>query len=342
MKIHGKLTEKGTTRQAEAALVVEEVGQNRHLLVLARADTERLEHVTIDHVLPVVGNGDLRLRLSTGDVMWFAAITDTRSLERFFPTQARFGSRLSRLEKVGWRGVLVLSVLFLMALAGLRLAIAPTGDFLARLVPDRLVERASGLVLAQLDMTLLEETRLPVATQQRLTREFDRMRQLAALEFADARLHFRHAPAIGPNAFALPGNDIVLLDELVWFADDETVVLAVLAHEFGHVTERHALRQIMRSATVAIGVGLMVGAEESILEEIVGFGGNIILSGQSRAFELEADRVSADLMRRLGHNTESLARFFEKIQDECGTLCDGGGLLASHPSFRDRIDALAN
>ena len=72
---------------------------------------------------------------------------------------------------------------------------------------------------------------------------------------------------------------MVLLDDLVTFADDEAVVLAVLAHEFGHVIERHALRQIMRSAVVAMGVSLLVGAEDPILEEIVGFGGGLSSRG---------------------------------------------------------------
>lgn len=340
MQVQGSLTRAGTTQIIPAALLVEEAPETGIELFLARADQQHVELVEIDHVLPKVGGGDLRLRLSTGDIIRFSSDTDVTPLERFFPQQARAGARLSRLEKVGWRGVVVLSILFLAALAGLRLAIAPAGDVLARLVPDTLVERASGLVLAQLDMTFLEESQLPSATRQRLTDEFDRMRKLAAPEFANTELHFRRAPAIGPNAFALPGNDIVLLDELVTFANDEEVVLAVMAHEFGHVTGRHALRQVMRSAVVAIGVGLIVGAEETVLEEIVGFGGNIVLSGHSRNFELEADSVSADWMQRLGHDAEALPRFFQKLQTECGNLCDGGGLLTSHPSFRERIEAL--
>ncbi len=43
-------------------------------------------------------------------------------------------------------------------------------------------------------------------------------------------------------------------------ADDDNVVLGVLAQELGHVAERHALRQVMRSAVVAIGVSLLVGS----------------------------------------------------------------------------------
>ena len=342
MQFQGRLTKAGTTALVEATLRVVDAGEGGATLILTRADMAGSTPVTIAHVLPKVGGGDLRLRLSTGDVLRLPADMDTAPLERFFPEPARLGSWLTRLETVGWRGVLLLSVLFLLALAGLRLAIAPAGDFLARLIPDTLVERASGLVLAQLDLALLEDSRLPDETRQRLTGEFERLRLLAPPAFADTRLHFRHAPAIGPNAFALPGHDIVLLDELVTFANDEDVVLAVLAHEFGHVVEQHALRQIMRSAVVAIAVGMIVGADESIIEEIVGFGGNLVLSGQSRAFELEADHVSADWMQRLGRDAGALPRFFSKLQQECGGLCDGGGLLATHPSFRDRIEALTN
>jgi Zn-dependent protease with chaperone function len=342
MQFQGRLTKAGTTALVEATLRVADAGEGGATLILTRADMAGSTPVTIAHVLPKVGGGDLRLRLSTGDVLRLPADMDTAPLERFFPEPARLGSWLTRLETVGWRGVLLLSVLFLLALAGLRLAIAPAGDFLARLIPDTLVERASGLVLAQLDLALLEDSRLPDETRQRLTGEFERLRLLAPPAFADTRLHFRHAPAIGPNAFALPGHDIVLLDELVTFANDEDVVLAVLAHEFGHVVEQHALRQIMRSAVVAIAVGMIVGADESVIEEIVGFGGNLVLSGQSRAFELEADHVSADWMQRLGRDAGALPRFFSKLQQECGGLCDGGGLLATHPSFRDRIEALTN
>lgn len=342
MQFQGRLTKAGTTALVEATLRVADAGEGGATLILTRADMAGSTPVTIAHVLPKVGGGDLRLRLSTGDVLRLPADMDTAPLELFFPEPARLASWLTRLETVGWRGVLLLSVLFLLALAGLRLAIAPAGDFLARLIPDTLVERASGLVLAQLDLALLEDSRLPDETRQRLTGEFERLRLLAPPAFADTRLHFRHAPAIGPNAFALPGHDIVLLDELVTFANDEDVVLAVLAHEFGHVVEQHALRQIMRSAVVAIAVGMIVGADESIIEEIVGFGGNLVLSGQSRAFELEADHVSADWMQRLGRDAGALPRFFSKLQQECGGLCDGGGLLATHPSFRNRIEALTN
>ena len=97
----------------------------------------------------------------------------------------------------------------------------------------------------------------------------------------------------------------------------------------------------MRSAVIGIGIGLFLGNEDSILEEIVGFGGSLVLMENSRAFELEADSLSADWMATIGRDPQALVRFFKQLADECGDRCDGGGMLASHPSFRERASALS-
>ncbi|HBP58067.1 MAG TPA: hypothetical protein DD668_00680, partial [Alphaproteobacteria bacterium] len=89
MQLHGRLTEEGTTRIVEATLLVEEASQDRNVLLLARAGSPDLQPVTINHVLPMVGGGDLRLRLSTGEVMRFAANTDNAPPGRVFPKNAR-------------------------------------------------------------------------------------------------------------------------------------------------------------------------------------------------------------------------------------------------------------
>ena len=341
MQFRGTLTKSGTTISVEAALLVAEPDQPSGTLFLARADSKGVEQISIAEVLPMIGGGDTRLRLSTGDVFRLPTGQQTTRLEAFYPRRNQLGARLSRLEMVRWRGAILLAVLFIGIVAGLRFAIAPVGDLMARAMPASLVERASDMVLDQLDLVLLSQSTLSEEEQDRLRADFALLVPLAPEQFADTELHFRSAPAIGPNAFALPGNDIVLLDELVSFADDDDVVLGVLAHELGHVAEQHALRQVMRSAVVAIGVGLLLGSEESLLEEIVSFGGSLVLMENSRGFELEADSLSADWMEAIGRDPQALVRFFKRLSDECGGLCDGGGMLASHPSFRDRVENLS-
>ena len=78
----------------------------------------------------------------------------------------------------------------------------------------------------------------------------------------------------------------------------------------------------------------------SILEEIIGFGGGLVLSGQSRAFEIEADIASREWLVATGRDPRALVSFFEKLAEDCGVMCDGGGFLDSHPSFDMRIEQI--
>lgn len=341
MQFHGTLTRAGTTEQVRAALLVSEPAQTAGSLFLAREDMQDVTQVSITEILPMVGGSDTRIRLSTGDLFRLPSGSDQTLLEPHYPRTAKLGMRLSRLEMVGWRGVVVLTVLFFLVVVGARYSVAPVADAMARTMPKHLVERASGMVLSQLDLTIMEPSQLSETDRQRITADFQRLVALAPPAFADTELHFRSAPAVGPNAFALLGNDVVLLDELVTYVDEEDVVIGVLAHELGHVVEQHALRQVMRGAVVAIGVSLLVGAEDSIVEEITGFGGTLVLTQNSRIFELEADAASANMLRRIGHDPDAMVRFFAKLEKDCGKMCDGGGMLASHPSFRDRVKVLS-
>lgn len=341
MQIRGVLSKSGTTNRIDAALLVAEPGQAAGTLYLARADASGVTQAGILNVTSSIGGSDTRLQLSTGDVFHLPAGTDIEMLKPFMPRSAWASSRLAALERVNWRGAIMLSFLFFGMIFAFRLAVAPLGDLATKFVPQHLVQTASGSILQQLDTAFLDPTTLDEEQQERIRADFQKIVALAPPEFADTRLHFRSSSMIGPNAFALPGNDVVLLDELVTFADDEDVVLGVLAHELGHVTSRHALRHIMRGTVVVVGVSLLVGAEDSILEEMIGFGGSIVLAGHSQNFELEADQQSAGWMRAIGRDPLALARFFQKIEKECEPYCGDGGFLSTHPAFKERIKVLA-
>ena len=66
---------------------------------------------------------------------------------------------------------------------------------------------------------------------------------------------------------------------------------AFLARE-EHLHVNDAVRDGSRS--------LLVGSEESILEEVAGFGASLLLMENSRAFELEADHLFADWIEAIG------------------------------------------
>lgn len=343
MQYFGQMTRFGTTDRTRAALLVAEPGQAAGSVYLAVEGRTHPQPITIAAATAPIGNSNWRLTLSTGDIMHLPHDAVDDALRTLLPLSSQRSAKLGMLENIRWRGLVLLVVLMIGLGYGFRQSIAPLGDLATKAVSLELTDRISTLTLAQLDATpLFEESQLSAEQKAEITASFATLLAHIPEEFRNTRLHFRHAPSLGPNAFALAGNDVVLLDDMIAFTDDADILLAVLAHELGHVINRHAARQIMRSVVFTIGVSVAIGAEDSIVEEMASLGGSFILAKYARESELEADQVSADMLEKTGRDPHALEAFFRQLQAECGDKCDGGGYLASHPSFDSRIDALAN
>lgn len=116
------------------------------------------------------------------------------------------------------------------------------------------------------------------------------------------------------NAFALPGGYIYITRGLMSYLNTEGELAAVLGHEVGHVTARHAVRQ--HSASQLTGLGAAIGSiiGESFIpgissiggQELVGVLGTAMLRGYGREHELEADRLGAEYLARSGYNPDAM------------------------------------
>ena len=91
-----------------------------------------------------------------------------------------------------------------------------------------------------------------------------------------------------------------------------------------------------------MGVSLIVEAKESILEKIIGFGGGLVLSGQSRVFEIEVDIASREWLVAPSRDSRALVSYFEKLAEDCSFNWDGRGFFDSHPSFDTRIEQVCD
>jgi Zn-dependent protease with chaperone function len=150
---------------------------------------------------------------------------------------------------------------------------------------------------------------------------------------------------MGPNAFALPDGQIVLLDELIELLDDEEV-LAVLAHEFGHVSHRHGIRQLIQSSVVAAVVTAWLGDISFIAASL----GTVLLdSGYSREMEFDADRYAAEMLTHQGASPDFLAGALEKLETahrgktSTPDTEDGKGSkdwISTHPNTSERVRRL--
>lgn len=244
-------------------------------------------------------------------------------LERFSPVKA---------------GVLVL--LFGLGIFGLRAAVPFMADVAVALIPEHLEATIGRQAFREFDALLLKPSGL---TQARRASLVAAARVLAESGGIDPipEIHFRHAPSIGANAFAFPGGPILVTDDLVRVMGNDKKILAVVAHEFGHIEGRHSLRQVLRISGVFLIASLVVGTDDTLMEELAALATSLSSSGYSREFEADADSFAARLLVTAGRPQGDLADAFQALLDDCGKACEkDDGWFSSHPALEDRIKAL--
>lgn len=161
------------------------------------------------------------------------------------------------------------------------------------------------------------------------------------------RIEFRSSPEIGANAFALPGGSMVILDELVNLTDDNEEVLAVVAHEIGHVSERHALRQLFQASAVGAVMAWYIGDISSLLAAAPSA---LLETRYSRNFEQRADRFAASTLHANGIPVGKLADILEKLERSHLQQAKAAEIendimpdyLSTHPDTEQRVNDLRN
>jgi predicted Zn-dependent protease len=155
------------------------------------------------------------------------------------------------------------------------------------------------------------------------------------------------------NAFAVPGGFIGVHSGLILAAQNESELASVLAHEMGHVTQRHIARMLARgrqSSVVQIAAAVLaILAARSNPQAAGGFialGGGVVqdqMLAFSRDAEREADRVGLEILRQAGYDANAAVAFFGRLQDATRIYETGAPTyMRTHPVTTDRIADIQN
>jgi beta-barrel assembly-enhancing protease len=156
------------------------------------------------------------------------------------------------------------------------------------------------------------------------------------------------------NAFALPGGFIGVNTGLINTAETESELASVLAHEIGHVSQRHIARmlaqqqQLQMPMMVALAAAILLGRSRPDLAAgaaAAAQGAGIQASlAYSRDFEREADRIGLQTLQEAGFDSRAMGAFFEKMQRATRVSDDGTlpGYLRTHPVTTERIADVQN
>ena len=154
------------------------------------------------------------------------------------------------------------------------------------------------------------------------------------------------------NAFALPGGFIGVNTGLILTAQSESELAAVLAHEIGHVAQRHIARMIAKQrdgGLIAIGALLLAilaarsGSASSgqATEAALVVGQAAAIQQQlnfSREAEREADRVGFQILTDAGFDVTAMGTFFGRLQQGSRIYESAApAYLRTHPLTVERI-----
>ncbi len=142
-----------------------------------------------------------------------------------------------------------------------------------------------------------------------------------------------------PNAFALPGGQIILLSGLVDDAKSGDEVIGVLAHEIAHVVRRDPLQVSIKQTGTALLISLLVGDVfgGTVLS---GVGSTVIESGYSRDAESASDIMAVTALNQLGLTARPLADFLSRLTESDPISAAIPEFLSTHPSGENRADEI--
>lgn len=136
------------------------------------------------------------------------------------------------------------------------------------------------------------------------------------------------------NAIALPGGKVVLFNGLIASAESADEVAGVLAHEVGHVRERHVMQGLLRQ----LGLSVVLGGADGMAGGTLN---NLLSMSYSREAESEADQYSIEAMKKAEISPLPTAGFFRRLSRMDGSAGreDGSGItgyMSSHPLSSER------
>ncbi len=222
--------------------------------------------------------------------------------------------------------------------------------FLAKQVafalPRDVDEQLGQGTMSALDEFAFKPSTLSKSDRDRLQQYFQELLTLSDLKAGEVELLFRASPVMGANALALPSGIVVMTDELVRLAHDDEEIIAVFAHEIGHIRERHSLRGVLQNSSVALLIAGATGDIAALTSIAATLPTLMVQLKYSRSFELEADDYAVDLLKQREIEPTKLGDILLRMTEMAGGDVDPAregafsDYLSTHPNSVERMQRI--
>lgn len=296
-------------------------------------------HATFDlKVSPRIGSTDRFITLPNGAQFACADHAFFDSLPQESPSEGP----VAWLEERWGVALACVVIVICTLLAGYFFGLPAAAERIAARIPMETEQALGRQALTWLDeREWFNPTKLDFDTRKTITDGFDRLR--SDLPLRDYHhLEFRSGAAFGPNALALPGGIIVITDDMAKAAATTEEVLAVLAHEIGHVELRHTMRSVLQNSVVAAAAATVTADAASLSVAIATLPALVAQMKYSREFEAAADDYAFRLLKQKGYSPTAFASLMERLAKRAGEETGPLAYVSTHPVTAERVQRARN
>lgn len=328
--VDGKLYQASSTHSCAVKLVVTE----SHISIIqdgVEYGAHNLSSISLSDAIPGVAT---EVRFENGDMF----IPDDKS----WRVQRQTGSLLSTLEshKTSVFASIILAPLLIywLIMIAMPALASKSVDWLPPSVSNYMGEQSFTI----LEKAFLEPSELDEPTQQHIEQLFSNATTALNLDKEHYQIFTYQSAYFGANALALPDGTVIVTDDLITQLREydenklDSMLMAIILHEIGHVEGKHGMRLVAQSLSNAIVFALLFGDLETVGELFVGASSTLVQASFSRDMESEADDFALQHLAELGYSPSAFADAMDSFD------ANGSGdflkYLSSHPAIKERIE----
>ncbi len=140
------------------------------------------------------------------------------------------------------------------------------------------------------------------------------------------------------NAFALPGNHLVIYTGLIEKCDNPEELAGVMAHEIAHMELHHVTRKLLKELGLSLILSTSSGsAGGEMVKQIAKL---LSSSAYDRNIENEADRYAVLYMIKANIAAEPFADLMIKLSEDAQNIPDAVYWISTHPDSKERANTI--
>jgi beta-barrel assembly-enhancing protease len=157
----------------------------------------------------------------------------------------------------------------------------------------------------------------------------------SALNDKDVHVHLIVSSDV--NAFALPGNHLIVYTGLIKKCDSVSELCGVMAHEIGHIQLNHVMKRLAGEMGIAVLASVATNGNSQVAAQVIKM---LSSTAFERKQESEADAFAVNCLIHAKINPDGFSNFMVKVAKMQSDIPEEMEWISSHPDSKKRAETI--